>query len=253
MNSWANKSAKAIEVVLGRFTDVAVTINQEDFTWAQERMGKRTQVLKSHGVGVGDDFFRSTPHIFRGPAGPLNVVTIGQLRTNKRQILALEAVAGIGGGERKLLVIGKGPEERRLRQRAAELEAISPGLTVEFIQETNNVGRYLAEADLMVHPSEREGLPTVVLESMASGLPVVAFDIRGCRDLLESGSGILVDAAEGSEGLARAIDFIRMHPQIAQDMSETGRAVAWNYRRTEAIEEAIGMYQRALHRSASIR
>lgn len=57
-----------------------------------------------------------------------------------------------------------------------------------------DVAAFYHMADIFLFPSYREGLPVAVMEAMASGLPVIATDIRGSRDLIEDGvNGVLLD------------------------------------------------------------
>ena len=80
-----------------------------------------------------------------------------------------------------LLLVGEGPEEDRMRRRAARL-----GLAdrVRFLGRRDDVPALMTEADLLVLPSAFEGLPLVVLEAMAAGLPVVASRIGGVVEAL---------------------------------------------------------------------
>ena len=73
-----------------------------------------------------------------------------------------------------LLVAGDGPDRPGLERRAAELDD-----RVAFLGDRRDVGRLLAAADLLVLPSDREGLPITVLEAMVAGVPVVASAVGG--------------------------------------------------------------------------
>ena len=62
---------------------------------------------------------------------------------------------------------------------------------VRFAGEVDDVRPYLAEADIFVLPSYREGIPRAAMEAAVSGLPVVAYDVRGVREMVPSGHGLL--------------------------------------------------------------
>lgn len=100
---------------------------------------------------------------------------------------------------------------RRIRQRwplarfllAGEEDPIHPDAvtadwildqdSVEYVGRLSDVGPLLAEADLLLFPSYREGTPRVVLESAATGLPTVGFDVPGVREAVQDGeTGFLV-------------------------------------------------------------
>lgn len=82
-----------------------------------------------------------------------------------------------------LLLVGEGPELPLLKEQA---KAVIPGVTVQFIGAVPNsqIQNYYAEADLFVMPSYREGFPRVMIEAMAMGLPAVATDAGGTRDIV---------------------------------------------------------------------
>jgi glycosyltransferase involved in cell wall biosynthesis len=86
-----------------------------------------------------------------------------------------------------------------------------------------DVAPYLATMDVLVHPSYREGLPTVPLEASAMGVPVVSTDIPGCVDAVENGqTGILVPPQD-SAALTDAIRVLLLDPQLRSRMGEAGR------------------------------
>lgn len=80
-----------------------------------------------------------------------------------------------------LLIVGAGPDEARLRTQLRELEIAD---RVHLVGWRSDVPRLMAAASQLVLPSRWEGMPNVVLEAMAAGLPVVATDTHGVRELL---------------------------------------------------------------------
>ena len=101
---------------------------------------------------------------------------MARLATPKRIDLLLEAWADVP--DAVLLVAGDGADRDALVRRAAAL-----GDRVRFLGERHDVDRLLSAADLLVLPSDREGLPMAVLEAMAAGVPVVASAVGGIPQL----------------------------------------------------------------------
>ncbi len=94
---------------------------------------------------------------------------------------------------------------------------------VIFLGERRDVEELYPLMDIFVLPSWREGFPRSVLEAMAEKRPIVATDIRGCREEVESGKdGILVPPANPAE-LAKAIIFILQNPDEASLMAQSAR------------------------------
>lgn len=118
----------------------------------------------------------------------------------KRLDLLVRAYAAIPDSAARLVLIGRGPEERRLRALAADLGVAS---RVVFAGEIPDAARLFPAFDVYAAPSAKEGMPLGVLEAMALGLPVVASDIPAHREVLGPQSGGLV--AGGVEALAAAL------------------------------------------------
>jgi glycosyltransferase involved in cell wall biosynthesis len=108
--------------------------------------------------------------------------------------------------ELRLLLVGTGEDVERLRQCIETLHLRGVLWVNEFVQDRTVIRRYLSAADVYVFPSRHQGFPVAPIEAMACGLPVVAADAQGTRDILEGGdaSGGLVVAHENAKELALA-------------------------------------------------
>jgi len=115
------------------------------------------------------------------------VVYVGRLVAEKRvdYLLRIWPYIRMEIPEARLLIVGTGPEEPRLR-----------GMTiagVQFAGQANDVVRYLQAADLFVLPSSTEGLSNSLLEAMSTGLPVLATSVGGTPDVIQHGvTGYLI-------------------------------------------------------------
>jgi glycosyltransferase involved in cell wall biosynthesis len=100
-----------------------------------------------------------------------------------------------------LLIVGDGPLRGELEREAA---ACGLGRSVRFVGSQPDVTSFYLGADVFVLPSLTEGLSNALLEAMAAGLPVVASDVRGNREVVEDGvSGFLVDWADADAAARR--------------------------------------------------
>ncbi len=152
------------------------------------------------------------------------VLFIGRLDAVKGVPVLLEAFAALrkGAPEARLSLVGDGPHRAAL-----EAQAAAAGLadTVRFTgyltQEA--VTAELAAHDILVLPSFAEGVPVVLMEAMASRLPVIATRVGGVAELVEDGvSGFLVppgDPATLAERLGRLLD----DPELCRRMGAAGR------------------------------
>ncbi|WP_051935671.1 glycosyltransferase family 4 protein [Deinococcus sp. YIM 77859] len=160
------------------------------------------------------------------------VLAIGRLDGQKGFDLLLSAWAAAEPTfpEWRLLLYGSGREEERLRQQAAAL-----GLQRwELRQPTPAVEQAYRSAGVYVLSSRHEGLPMVLMESQAYGVPAVAFDCpTGPAELLASGGGVLVEPGNVTQ-LAGALRELLTDTQARQRMSERAYQGAQRYE-TERI------------------
>lgn len=119
-----------------------------------------------------------------------------------------------------LRLVGDGPEEKKLRELAARL---LPGDRVEFVPGTADVRGHYASARLFALSSRREGQPNVLLEAMASGLPVCATAVGGIPAMVENGrNGLLCQAGDASGMAANCLKLLS-DDSLADGMGRSGR------------------------------
>ena len=121
---------------------------------------------------------------------------VARLATPKRIDLLLDAWADVP--DAVLLLAGDGADRAALERQAAPL-----GERVRFLGERRDVGRLLSAADLVVLPSDREGLPMAVLEALAAGVPVVASAVGGIPQL--GGDAVELVAPASADALAAGV------------------------------------------------
>lgn len=113
-------------------------------------------------------------------------------------------------------LLGDGKERTTLEQQAKSLS------NVTFMGKQSNMGDWFAAADLLIHPSYSEGLGSVILEAMGSGLPVIGTNAGGIPDIIEDNySGLLIEPGDAHH-LANSITKIRTDEQLREKLS-TGR------------------------------
>jgi glycosyltransferase involved in cell wall biosynthesis len=107
-------------------------------------------------------------------------------------------------------------------------QAASLGKRVEFSGWVDRSGlpAHYRWADVLCLPSYEEGMPNVVLEAMAAGLPTIASDVYGMRELVEPGAtGFLVPPA-APVSIARALEHLAAEPDLVRQMGQRARARA---------------------------
>jgi glycosyltransferase involved in cell wall biosynthesis len=111
---------------------------------------------------------------------------------------------------------GSGPLETELKNMAVRYGVIDHIL---FLGARDDVPQLLACSDMSILPSSREGFSNTILESLACGLPVVASDVGGAREVIEHGiNGYLVEMEPSAAGpRPKAADFVRLVRRLAAD------------------------------------
>ena len=197
-----------VERMLSRKTDLLVTINQEDHTRAKGFHAGRTEIV--NGVGLDLDRFRVATAEEKAAVrrelglkeGDTFGISVSRLTREKGCMVLIEAVHKLADPNFHMFILGDGAEEAEMRSRIHQL-----GLEdrIHLLGFRADVDRLCPAADLFVFSSLREGLPVALMEAMACGVPIVASDIRGNRDLIDSDRGGWLVPAGDAEGLAKGI------------------------------------------------
>lgn len=126
-----------------------------------------------------------------------------------------------------LLLAGDGPERAPLQRLGADLGLDSGRL--RFLGDRNDMRWLLAAADVATLASDWEGLPIFVLEAMAVGVPVVATDVDGVREILSRGGGRLVPPREPEELAQRLQELLVADDARSAASQEAKAAIAARY------------------------
>ncbi|CUJ13366.1 glycosyltransferase family 4 protein [Cognatishimia activa] len=146
---------------------------------------------------------------------------VGRLAAVKGIPVLLEALVDLPNAE--LTIVGDGPDRDALQAKARDL-GVSQRVDFVGYKSQSDVAEYLKTHSVFVLPSFAEGVPVVLMEAMAAGLPVVTTKIAGVPELVEDGvSGRLVSPGEVS-ALAGALKEMSEDPIRNSEMGAAGRA-----------------------------
>lgn len=175
------------------------------------------------------------------------ILAAGRLSPEKGCRYLLAAVDGILARfpEARVLIAGDGPDEAMLRAQAARLQGAAH---VHFLGFRNDMRRLLRQADVLALPSLSEGLPNVVLEAMASGLPVVATRVGGVPELVQDGvTGLLVEPRQPA-ALAQAIVRLLDDRALAGKLAQQARTMVHErYSAERQTQQLLGVYAEVAH------
>jgi glycosyltransferase involved in cell wall biosynthesis len=167
-------------------------------------------------------YFRRAP----GPtARQICIVGIGSLCAIKRWDRLLRAACTLKqrGLDFLIRLVGDGPLRQSLQQQAQSLGVAD---SVEFIPYSSDIAGILAEASFLVHPSDSEGCPNVVMEAMACGRAVVATDVGDVPALVEDGKTGFVVRRQDEAMLAARMATLMVDSALCSRMGAAGRRKA---------------------------
>ncbi|MDQ1902705.1 glycosyltransferase family 4 protein [Paracoccus sp. WLY502] len=172
--------------------------------------------------GITPDFYAGRPTT-NDQGGRL--VFVGRLSGVKGASLVLDALAklAVRYPSAQLTMVGDGPERAALEHRAKVL-GIADRVTFTGYLDQVQVASTLAASDILVLPSFAEGVPIVLMEAMATGLPVITTHIAGIPELVEHGVSGFVLPPGDTAALVDALDALMANPARCAEMGRAGRA-----------------------------
>jgi glycosyltransferase involved in cell wall biosynthesis len=182
------------------------------------------------------------------PADQPLVAHVGNIRPHKGHANLIAAAALLRHRDPDTLVVSIGGEKHAGDLERLERLARDRGVAdrIRFLGSRSDALRFVAAADVVVNPSDFEGLPVAVLEAMALGRPVVATAVGGVPDLVAPGaSGILVEPRD-PVGLAAAVDTLLDDPAGARLIGANATEVIQQHYGLQAMVRSIESVYRAV-------
>lgn len=220
-----------IEKLCAKWTDILITINKEDYVFAQKQMStKRIEYIPGIGVDTARfqllDFDKEKKRMDMGISQGKNVLlSVGELNQNKNHEIIVRAIAKLKNPNLHYFIAGRGDLQQYLTELAEELGI---GSQLHLLGYRTDIPELYNMADLFVFPSFREGLSVALMEAMASGLACMVSNIRGNVDLVDYEGGVLCkpdDVDAFAEGIARLIKS----KELTEKMGKHNQQVMKNF------------------------
>jgi glycosyltransferase involved in cell wall biosynthesis len=177
-------------------------------------------------------------------AQPPVIVMVARMAGQKDHGTLLEALSGLLFMEWRLLLVGEGELEPRVR---AQVDMLGLGERVRILPTGTNVSRLLMEAQIFVLSTNFEALPISILEAMRAGLPVVATNVGGISEAVRHEETGLLTRRGDVAGLRDALARVIADPALRLALGSAGRR-QWGEEFTSRTMAArtVEVYQRAL-------
>lgn len=179
-----------VEKICAKWTDCLITINEEDYNWAKKKF-KAKKIELINGIGVDRskfDFIMSDSekekirNELKLKKDDFILIQVGELNKNKNQIMTIQAMKKIVETNRnvKLLLVGKGELKDYYEEKIKEYNLEK---NIFLLGYRKDIPKLLKISDCLISTSKREGLPVNLIEATMSGLPIIATNCRGNRDI----------------------------------------------------------------------
>lgn len=235
----------------------AVIALTEDMKQEMTKIYKRDITVIPNGLDITKFINLSKENIRRKMNIPNDVkiiIFIGRLKSVKGVEYLIEAMGLLGQKDvkTKLLLVGDGAERERLEQLVKELELTK---NVMFVGRVSNedIPKFLTMSDILVLPSLTEGFPNTILEAMASGLPIIATNIRGIPEIIKNGeNGFLVES-KNPEAIAEKILSLFENNELRKTISKKNKEDVKRYSWEDTTKKIEDIYQSVKNTSKSQR
>ena len=241
-----------IEKWLSRYTDCLITINKEDYELAKKKFRKCKQIELVHGVGL--DTTKFDIKISNQALATLkdeisikkdNIVLtyIAELNKNKNQQLLIKTIEQIvkeGDTRYILLLVGDGKLKERYQKYVKKHKLEN---NIKILGKRNDIAKILKITDIYVASSLREGLPVNILEAMYMGLPIVATDNRGHRELIKNKkNGYIIDSEQKKKDFCEKIIELSHNKKIYNKFKEENKKIVKKFSLEEVTKEIRKIY-----------
>ena len=215
--------------------DVAVIPNGVDlevFT-PVNRQAYRHSVRQEHGISDND----------------VLLLFVGGDWERKGLCFAIEALSLLPGSDVRLLVVGRG--DKSFYSQLAESKRVENRIT--FVSGKANIREYYAASDIFLFPTLYEPFGLVILEAMASGLPVITSRIAGAAELMNDGHDcLLLDDPTDAPSIAEKISLLISSADVRDGMGRLARTTAEGFGWDKIAERTLQVYDRILERKEGL-
>lgn len=239
-----------VEKKLARYTDVLITINNEDYDRAKKFKLKKNGIVELI-PGIGIDSTKELPEVngmIKKQLGigtdKIIITSVGELSKRKNHKIVIRAISKLVRVNPNIvyLISGEGYLHKYLERIIKNLKLND---NVMLLGYRNDVKDILRITDCFIFPSLQEGLPVALLEAMQTGLPVVCSNIRGNKDLIIEGKGGYLVNKKSVKDYRNKIELVLQDEKTRKCMGECNKERVKMFDQHIVIEKMTKLYNKA--------
>ncbi len=203
-----------LEKLTAPWADKIICVSEYD-----RQIGLKAGVNPQQLITIHNGMQDTSPNLRANPAQshPIKIAMIARFDQQKDHATLIKAFQHI---DAELILVGEGPEVPKIRQQVAKL-GISD--KVQFLGFRKDIAQILAQVQIFTLISNWEGLPCTIIEAMRAGLPVVASDVGGVREIvIDEQTGYLIPRGDFKR-LQQKLAYLISHDQVRLSMGAFGR------------------------------
>ncbi|MEX2461034.1 MAG: glycosyltransferase family 4 protein [Paenibacillaceae bacterium] len=250
-----------LEKFLSYFTDCLITINQEDYALAVKQRLKAKRIEHVHGVGVDTECFKPVDESHKRESrinlgyksDDFLLFYAAEFNKNKNQQFLIQTLALLKEDVpyARLLLAGEGLLMEPCRELAQRLGVAE---RVDFLGFRDDIDKILPLCDIAVASSLREGLPVNIMEAMSCGLPIIASDNRGHRELVHNHENGWVIEPYDKDAMSNRIHILAHNHELRYKLGMAGREmIRRKYSIQKVLDEQSWIYSRFMNEKVEVR
>ena len=255
---WAKRAlVYSLEAIASRFSDAELVQNPEDLALMHrlhlspkaKLLGNGVDLTRFDATRFSADARRALRAYFGADDDTVVVGTVGRLVAEKGYPELIEAFLGLPDRDRYRLVVAGGADRDKPDALDPHLLARAEAEGVQFLGQRSDVDALYAAMDVFVLASHREGFPRAAMEAAATSRPVIATDVRGCRQVVDDGRNGLLVPVRDPLALRAAIAALGTDRERRTRMGEQSWVVAKErFDERRVVEIVLEAYARVARR-----
>ena len=222
-----------IEKILSKYTDVIITMNEEDYNFAKKHFKTRIEYIP----GIGFDKSKFSEKIDTNKLNRIKkennisdndyvISYVAEISNRKRQVYLIKTLKKYKFTNEKILLIGDISNSKRIIKYIKKYKLENYIRLIDF---NDDILYYLTMSNLVLSVSKQEGLPLNIMEAMYLEKPIIVTNCRGNRDLITNNKNGLVISLNSKKELIDSIMYIKNNPKVGEKLGKRNKKIINKY------------------------